>query len=207
MEKRFAHLVWPPKFRPQQIQSRNSIGRKSNFLGFVGGEFDILGEIDKEATAFDSAAQSSLYRSGGGVIGKCTDGEMGELGFREVQFGLNKRMAHGNRPTGRNHHFLPQPHVFVRWGWIPIYPSDAKFARFRRRNRNGDNVFDTHMNKIGDVEIIAAKRTNHFVRAGEFFSIDPYFRPVIDATKLHPDLLALVGGWQLKFFAIPPRNS
>src|SRR6266481_2793124 len=132
---------------------------------------------------------------------------MSGVSTREIEFCLNDGVTHRDGTARREHHFLPQAHVFVRWRGIPIDPGDTELGRVRRSNRDGHYVFRADLNEVGDIKFVTAESAGDRVRARELFAIDPDVGPVVDAAKRKPDALAFVGRGNGKFLAIPPRHS
>src|SRR5579859_7095112 len=101
-------------------------------------------------------------------------------------------MTQGNGTARREDDFLPEAHVLVGRRGIPIDPRDAEFVGMGSRDFDGNYVPGAGFHVLRDIERVAAKSANDFIRAGDFLSVDPDVGAVIDASKLEPDGFPLV---------------
>src|SRR6202158_4962018 len=116
-------------------------------------------------------------------------------------------MPHGNRTTLGEHYLLPHAHFLIGWRWVPVHKGNPQIAGWRSRDRHGHYVLLTRAHKWCYVEFVSAVCAHDFIRARNFFPVNPNFPAIVDSAKSHPYSFAVELFRNLEFLAVPPRNG
>ena len=102
---------------------------------------------------------------------------------------------------------MPKAHVLIRGRGIPIHPGDSQLVGVRRGHLHGYDIFCAGLDERRHIKLVEAKRADHLVRPGDFFSVDPDVRAVIDSAKREPHSFPLELRGDVKLLAVPPGDS
>ena len=192
----------PPQARACEDELLEFIGSESDVFGFVGCELYILFELDGLDLAFEFALDR-LIRA---VLELRGDSELRAVVRGRIQFRDDGWIAQRYRPAGGEVHLLPQSHVFVRWGGIPIHESDGEIVFGRGKDLHRKDVLRAGLGVVCDVELVGAPGARHVVGICNLFTVKKNIRPIIDSVKFQPHGLAFVGSRYRKRLPIPPGD-
>ena len=97
---------------------------------------------------------------------------------------MYNRIAQGNGSPPTQPDIPPQTHVLVRWGRVPVDPSDRQLTGLRRKDLDREHVLSFAPQQGFDLELEISIGTDDFVSTGNLSPIEPDIRAIVDTVEL-----------------------